>query len=362
MAKRFDTFLGANTPLGFVSLFDELYDPYGRGRTLILKGGPGTGKSTLMRRFAEKALENGFDTECAHCGSDPRSLDAVRVAKLHISVCDGTPPHVVEPKFPGVCETIVNLGAFWNEQALRENAADIRRLTVENSLCHRRATRFLAAAGSLSEETRAFCAPFVLEEKLNGYALRFCSRELPKKKGAAPGKRFCRFLEGFTPEGRVFYEQTLHALAPRVIALRDENTGTANRLLEYIETRARAAGCDVIVGLDPLHPKATPASLAIPEADLALTVLDGGRTMQTPLDRTVHMRRFFAPEFLREHRNYLAFQLEMQQTLLERNRQLLRQAGEIHDALERYYIAAMDFDALHKETERLAEAFLEHES
>ena len=362
MAKRFDTFLGANTPLGFVSLFDELYDPYGPGEAVILKGGPGTGKSTVMRRLAEKALENGFDTECAHCGSDPHSLDAVRVKALQFSICDGTPPHVVEPKFPGVCETIVNLGAFWNEEQLRENAAEIRRLTVENSLCHRRATRFLAAAGSLSDETRAFCAPFVLEEKLNGYALRFCSRELPKKKGAAPGKRFCRFLEGFTPEGSVFYEQTLRSLAPRVIALRDENTGTANRLLEYLETRARAAGFDVVVGLDPLHPKAAPSSLAIPEADLALTVLDGGRTLQSPADRTVHMRRFFAPEFLREHKNYLAFQNEMQRTLLQRNGQLLRQAKEIHDALERYYIAAMDFDALETQTERLVEKLMARES
>ena len=358
MAKRFDTFLGANTPIGFVSLFDELYDPYGPGRTVILKGGPGTGKSTLMRHVAERALENGHDTECAHCGSDPHSLDAVRVPALQVSVCDGTPPHVVEPKFPGVCETIVNLGTCWNGDALREHAAEIRRLTVENSLCHRRATRFLAAAGTLSEETWAFCAPFVLEEKLNGYALRFCARELPKKKGAAPGKRLCRFFSGFTPEGYVFYESTLRTLAPRLFVLRDEGTGTANRLLEYIETRARAAGFDAVAGLDPLHPKAAPCALAVPEAGLALTVLNGAQTLQTPPDRTVHMRRFFAPEFLREHRNYLAFQSELQQSLRSRNHELLRQAKKIHDEMERYYIAAMDFDALKKETDRLLEQLI----
>lgn len=358
MAKRFDTFLGANTPSGFVSLFDELYDPYSEGRAVILKGGPGTGKSTLMRRVAERALEKGFDTECVHCGSDPQSLDAVRVPGLQLAVCDGTPPHVVEPKFPGVCETIVNPGAFWREEALRENAGEIRRLTVENSLCHRRATRFLAAAGNLSEETRAFCAPFVLEEKLNGYALRFCGRELPKKKGSSPGKRIRRFFSGFTPDGTVFYENTLHTLAPRVFALCDEGTGTANRLLDYLETRARAAGYDVVVGLDPLHPKAAPCALAIPEAGLALTVLNGRKVLQTPPDRTVHMRRFFAPAFLNEHRNYLAFQQSVQQTLLERSCTLLQQAREIHDRLERYYIAAMDFEALKKETDRMLEQLI----
>ena len=346
MAKQFNTFLGANTPLGFVSLFDELYDPYGSDRAFLIKGGPGTGKSTLMRRIADEAVRLGHDTELVHCGSDPQSLDALRVPALSLAVCDATPPHVAEPKFPGVCETIWNLGAFWNGDALRENAAEIRRLTVENSLLHRRATRFLAAAGTLSDELQAFCAPFVLEEKLNGYALRFCSRELPKKKNAAPGRRRRRFFSGFTPEGAVFYERTVRDLAPRVLALQDVGTGTGGRLLDYIATRACAAGYDVLVGLDPLHPKADPCALVIPEASLALVVTHPRRPLQTPPDRSVHMRRFFAPEFFREHKNYLAFQNEMVAALLDQNHVLLRRAKQTHDLLERHYIAAMDFDAL----------------
>ena len=355
MAKQLDTFLGANTPLGFVSLFDELYDPYGPGRTVILKGGPGTGKSTLMRRVARAAASRGLDVECAHCGSDPHSLDAVIVPAQKFAICDGTPPHVVEPKFPGASETIVNLGAFWNARALRENADEIRRLTVENSLFHRRATRFLAAAGNLSDELQAFCAPFVLEEKLNGYALRFCARELPKKKGAAPGTRKRRFFSGFTPDGKVFFEQTLHTLGTRLIALRDTGTGMGSRLLSYIETRARAAGFDVIAGLDPLHPKTGLCALAIPEASLALVALDETAPPERAPDRTVHMRRFFVPEFLREHKNFLAFQNSMIASLCEQNHLLLRQAKETHDRLEALYIPAMDFDALGRAAEEVCE-------
>ncbi len=147
-------------------------------------------------------------------------------------------------------------------------------------------------------------------------------------------------------------------MAARVLVLRDEGTGTANRLLDAIETRARAAGYDTVVGLDPLDPKGEPCVLAVPEAALALIVLNGRQTLQTPAERTVHMRRFFAPEFLREHRNYLAFQSAMQETLLERNCLLLRQAKETHDRLERFYIAAMDFDALKEKTGRLLEQLL----
>ena len=354
MAKRTDTFLGANTPVGFVSLFDELYDPYGPDRAVILKGGPGTGKSTLLRRIADEALSRGFDTEYVHCGSDPQSLDAVLVPAKGLAVCDGTAPHVVEPKFPGACEELVNLGAFWNGETLRENGKEIRRLTIENSLLHRRATRFLAAAGALSDELEAFCAPFLLEDKLNGYALRFCSRELPKKRGAAPGARRRRFLFGFTPEGFIFYEETVRAYASRVIVLEDAGTGAAGRLLEYLETRSRAAGYDVLAGLDPLHPKTALSALVIPEASLAVIAADERTSLQTPPDRTLHMRRFFAPEFLREHKNYLAFQQEILQALLQQNRLLLRQAKNTHDLLERHYIAAMDFDALRIAGDQLA--------
>ena len=43
-------FLGANSPTGFYSLYDQLIDPEEAQELFILKGGPGCGKSSLMRR------------------------------------------------------------------------------------------------------------------------------------------------------------------------------------------------------------------------------------------------------------------------------------------------------------------------
>lgn len=47
-------FFGANNKAGYCSLFDTLYDPCSEGKHLILKGGPGTGKSTLMKELPKK--------------------------------------------------------------------------------------------------------------------------------------------------------------------------------------------------------------------------------------------------------------------------------------------------------------------
>ena len=70
-------FLGANTPEGFISLFDELYDPAEDWRAYIIKGGPGTGKSRLMRRVADELEQAGYTAQRVLCSSDPDSLDGV---------------------------------------------------------------------------------------------------------------------------------------------------------------------------------------------------------------------------------------------------------------------------------------------
>ena len=70
-------FLGANSPTGFYSLYDHLLPPEQARAIYILKGGPGCGKSTLMRKVAAWAQEAGLETEYILCSGDPDSLDAV---------------------------------------------------------------------------------------------------------------------------------------------------------------------------------------------------------------------------------------------------------------------------------------------
>ncbi len=55
-----DFFLGANSEHGFFSHFGQLQDPYSQEKTYIIKAGPGTGKSTMMKRIAEEY--NGKDS------------------------------------------------------------------------------------------------------------------------------------------------------------------------------------------------------------------------------------------------------------------------------------------------------------
>ena len=67
-------FLGANSPAGFYSLYDHLLPPERARAIYILKGGPGCGKSTLMRKIGAWAEESGLETEYILCSgwTEPR--------------------------------------------------------------------------------------------------------------------------------------------------------------------------------------------------------------------------------------------------------------------------------------------------
>ena len=100
-------YLGSNTYKGFYSLYEEAIAPL--DRVFLLKGGPGTGKSSLMKKVMKEGLNRGYSVECWHCSGDPNSLDGVLLKELGLAVIDATAPHAVEPKIPVAKEVIINL-------------------------------------------------------------------------------------------------------------------------------------------------------------------------------------------------------------------------------------------------------------
>ena len=145
-------FLGCSSPEGFHSFFGELCPTHSGGYTYIIKGGPGTGKSSLMKRINSALTDAGIETELIYCSSDPASLDGVYAPALNCWIADGTSPHTLEPKYPGAAQEIVDLGRFWDKNILRSRADEVIALTDENAACHRRCRRFLEASALLRED------------------------------------------------------------------------------------------------------------------------------------------------------------------------------------------------------------------
>ena len=125
-------FLAANSCQGFVSYFDKSYNVDELWQVYIIKGGPGTGKSSFMKYIAKKANEEGLSAELCPCSSDPHSLDAVIIPQRKTVIMDGTSPHTVDPCYPAVCEEILNFGQFWNSESFKGKEQKIIALTDKN--------------------------------------------------------------------------------------------------------------------------------------------------------------------------------------------------------------------------------------
>ncbi len=344
-------FMGANTPLGFYSLFDGLYDAHEGWRAYVIKGGPGTGKSTLMKKIAAEADARGYFCERIHCSSDPASLDAVIIPHLKTAVADGTPPHALEPRYPGVCETIVDLGAYRDDKKLSADAEEIVTKTDLNSAEHKKCVGFLAAAKSVTDDAHRFVCASLRPDKLKKFAYKLAQNSFGAVSNEA-GREKRRFLSALTPEGGVIFGETFNALCEKHTVLEDEYGVAASLLLTILKDSALESGHDCIVCPCPTDPQRI-EHLLIPSLSMGYFTSNAFHPYQGEPDVAVDCARFSDADVLKRHRNRISFDRRAAREMLDEAVGKLHNAKAIHDELERYYIGAMDFDRLGEAGERL---------
>ena len=171
---------------------------------IILKGGPGVGKSTLIKRLGKEAEELGYSVEYHHCSADPDSLDVIAIPDLGVAMLDGTHPHVIDPKYPGAVDEIVHLGEYWDDAGIRRHRTEIALLSARSSQAYQRAYRYLAAARLVYDEIEAIHSRVANFGRLNQIAEELIERLLPSTKAApTPGSIRRLFGSAITPRGAI---------------------------------------------------------------------------------------------------------------------------------------------------------------
>ena len=331
-------FLGANSPAGFYSLYSELISPARARRIYLIKGGPGCGKSTLMRQVEQRALQAGLSAQRILCSGDPDSLDALLLPEVNIALADATAPHVLEPKFPGVVEQYVDLGSCYDPEGLQAVREEIMSCMTGYPACYRRAYRCLEAAFELSEDVRVTLLTPQLRQRLARRARGILHRELRPKKNGEKGQVTRRFLSAVTHQGYLTRFDTALALCPRLYVLEDRCALGHDLLMELL-TGAVEGGYDVISCPDPMAPERL-QHLLIPEVGLGFVT----STPACPFEGE-HIRRIRpdAAPADRECRPQLRFALKVSAALLDEAVASLAQAKGMHDELEGLYNPYVDF-------------------
>ncbi|MGI6092146.1 MAG: hypothetical protein GX348_06430 [Veillonellaceae bacterium] len=344
-------FPGGNTPLGFFSYYDYIISPSAT-RFFILKGGPGTGKSTFMKKMGAALNAKGFDVEYHHCSSDNKSLDGVVVPALNVAFVDGTAPHIVDPKNPGCVDEIIHLGDFWSEEKLVPNKAKVIACNAEIGKNFKRAYRVLKAAKSLYDDWEAANYEAMDFVKANKQASAVLARIFSGNDKLGYGKVRKLFASAITPEGPVNYlDSVVGSIPRRFVITGDPGTGKATLLQKVIDT-ATVKGIDAEAYYCPLDPEKI-EHLVIPSLGVALTT--SVRPHTTPLEgaeMVLDMNTCLRPEITAKYAKIIEYDREMFWTLFNKAVAHLSYSKKLHDELEAYYVPYMNFDGIQALWER----------
>lgn len=342
-------FLGANTTNGFCGEFSNNFDNENDWKVYILKGGAGTGKSTLLKKAAEKLRNNGNTVTVCPCSADYNSLDAVIVQNKKLIILDGTAPHVVEPKYPGVSEIIVNLGEAFKNNGFAGNESKIIELCKKNSMLHSFAARYMCAAGKLLNNAYIGVLNCTNTKKCESYAENLAKKYIPKKQNMV-GHMWYRYLMSVSTGEVVCLCNTLN-FYKKIIPISDEYFAVSSVIMQRISACALKAGYEVICCKNPFI-NGVLDCVFIPEIHLAFCVKNRFYNFDTN-SRIVHSERFCDKQKIKEQRAKLLFAKKSADILINHAASVINQAKKVHDEIEKYYILAMDYDKLDTISENL---------
>lgn len=339
-------FFGANNRDGYCSLYTDAYNSYEGGNHLILKGGPGTGKSTIMKKVAEKLEKRGYYVERGYCSADPNSLDIVLAPEIGFSILDGTSPHTIDPVLPGVSDHIVDLSVAWNRDYLKSHASEIKELTRENKRLHKKTADFLGVASQIDAQGIILGSDYIDKEKLQRYITRICHRIIPERGEKTRGAEYRRFLSAITPDGVVVSHDSVVALSENIVTIEDEFGLVSPYIAESVGEYALSQGYDIYKCYCPLFPRLKVEHIIIPQLKVALFTENSYHLSIDDCGKKVHAFRFLDKNGIETVREKLLFGKKAKKELIDEAVRKMSLALDVHNRLEEYYIKATDFEKI----------------
>lgn len=345
MGKHF--FAGNNTSVGFYSYFDHILNPYEANKIYILKGGPGVGKSSFMKKLGRFFKTKDAAIEYIHCSTDANSLDGIHIPEYKLLVVDGTSPHVIEPKLPGLVDEILDFARFLDRDLLQEYREQIIKTNKEKTELYKSGYRYLEMAGIILNETSSIYMNGInlenkhnIEKELIGDLDKLISNY---KLGGLSGRVRKMFADSYTPNGYVTYinklckEKEVWQIICPVYDYR------AN-LLETIVSNLILKGFNVEGYYMPLFPDKL-QHVYIKELGLMIATSNSQDTLKdVKVDKSYPLYKCLNEDILKAYETEIDINKELVNRLLDKGMNQFKEAKSKHEILEKIYIKSMKFD------------------
>ena len=343
--------------MGFFSYYNYILDQEDALRIFVIKGGPGVGKSTFMKKIAERMLELGYDAEFMHCSSDNNSLDGVVIPAVRVALIDGTAPHIVDPKNPGAVDEIIHLGDYWDEEGMRRHRDEILKTNKQVGRLFTRAYKYIKAAAFIQEDMAEIYGRAVNKAAVNRAAAELIKNlfgDIPI--ASEEGRQRHLFASAISPKGLVNYLDSL-LTTDRVYVVQGQlGTGT-ERLLEKVREAAVERGFKVESYYCALFPTKL-EHLVIPGISTSLTTFNRYHSADILGYEVIDLDEFVDQRVMAGDAGVIAYNRMRFDELLEEAVSTIAKAKSLHDHLETYYIPNMDFGAVKSRWEEVTERIL----
>lgn len=350
-------YMGANSPDGFQTYYNELTIPRKNSRSYLIKGGAGTGKSSIMKRVLNECCERGDLIELIHCSSDPNSLDGIILTNKKISMVDATPPHIIEPTYPGVYQTVVNLCEYFDNVELHTKLDKIVELQTKNNQCHKKCCKLLKCADILLNDNKMLIENYTDTDKIESLAKKIIKKEFAKQNKKATEHK--RLLSAITNQGVVSYPQTPKDLAKKIYLIKDSYGISSGLLLSNLRESLIKLGYEFYCCYCPLNQQSQIEHIIIPS--LSLAFVTSNDYLKYDLNKinpitVISFTRFTDMSKLKAHKQFISFNKKLSAKLINSAVDTLKKAKSLHDELELQYNSSVDFDRVtHKANEIIAE-------
>lgn len=354
MSNTIKYFLASNTKRGFIPLFEDIRKAEEGNHFYTLKGGPGSGKSSLMRRISKALEEKGHRIDYFPCASDPNSIDGILDYDAKISIVDGTAPHTIDPICPGAYDSIINMGEDWDKEHLRKNKKDIIEISKNKSNSHKAATSCIKSASLLLEENMKMSREFINQSAIQAWTKRLTNElsQSHKKQNIQNshktddslswlGLEQKRLLSAVSVKKTVFFEDTIKCLCTKLYVL-DDDWGSASYLLlsqlhKYaIDNKIRVITCYCSISTpDKIE------HLIFPSLKIGITTSNQFHGVNKDQTTSIYglLNKINGNVQATMKRN-----LSSARQLINTASNHIALAKKLHDDLEEYYVTAMNFD------------------
>ncbi len=349
-------FPGGNTSYGFYSFYQYIIDENIAKRKICIKGGPGTGKSSLMKNIGNFFANKGYNIEYHHCSSDNNSLDGIVIKGLEVALIDGTSPHIVDPSNPGAVDEILNLGQHWSEEGFKQYKKSIIETNKEIKNTFERAYSFLKASklihdswSNLNRNAISCSKLLLLEEDLKS---KIFSNSLCKILGS---DRHI-FATAFTPNGIITFIENLTENCNKIYVLNGGPGTGKTQVLKFLYKEALRKGFFIEVYHDPLIPDRI-EHIIIPELKTAI-ITSNEINNQKFTGTQIFMENLI--DYGKINKDALVKSKETFYNLLNEGLSVISSAKNLHDQLEKYYVSNMNFNEIDETYKLLVDRLLKY--